>query len=273
MGHYDKASEAAAFIKDRFSATPEVGLILGSGLSSFGDSASNKIELPFDQIPHFKKVTISGHYGKLALGEIQNRTVVIMQGRNHFYEGHDIADVVFPTRTLCMLGIKTLILTNSAGGIDSSLSPGNLMIITDHINLMGINPLRGENDDRFGTRFPDMSDIYDNGIVNILLSALAASGLEKRSGIYAALCGPSYETPAEIQMLKLLGAHAVGMSTAPEAIIARHMGVKVGGISCITNMAAGVSKKKLTHNEVEDAAKAVKNRFSKVLHDTLYNLT
>ncbi|MBU0753621.1 MAG: purine-nucleoside phosphorylase, partial [Planctomycetes bacterium] len=247
--------------------TPMIGMVLGSGLGDFCRHLQNPISIPYPDIPHFKKVTVSGHAGRMVFGELKGRHLGVMQGRYHFYEGHSIREVVFPIQVLCALGIEGVVLTNVAGGISPALAPGDLMIIRDQINLTGANPLRGENDERLGPRFPDMSRIYDERAIALLSQGLQKTGQKAYTGIYAALSGPSYETPAEIAMLAILGADAVGMSTAVEAIAARHMGVAVAGISCITNMAAGIQKTPLSHEEVTQNAAKAQDRFEGLLLD------
>ena len=221
--------------------------------------------MPYADIPHFRKVSVAGHAGRLVLGQVGAVTVAVLQGRYHFYEGHDISDVVFPVRVLAKLGIKSLLLTNAAGGIGKGLQPGDLMVIRDHINMLGVNPLRGANDERLGPRFPDMSAVYDPEFQDLIAAAEKEIGLKAKKGVYLALSGPSYETPAEIRMLAALGADAVGMSTVPEAICARHMGLRVAGISCITNLAAGISAQPLSHQEVTETAERVKGDFIRLL--------
>lgn len=265
MNAYTQIEEAVKMIKKASSITPQTGVILGSGLGEFADTLENKTIIPYEEIPYFKKVSVVGHAGRLVIGTVSGRAVAVMQGRYHFYEGHDIHDVVFPARVLCRLGIENLLLTNASGGINTMLNPGDLMIIRDHINLMGQNPLRGENDERFGPRFPDMSHVYDERLSGIIAAEMSTMGLGVKKGVYVALTGPSYETPAEIKMLGVLGGDAVGMSTVPEAIAARHMGVKVAGISCICNLAAGISKTPLSHKEVTETAERVKAPFIKLL--------
>ncbi len=269
MKIYDQINESISFIKKNDYLKPEIGIVLGSGLGEFANTVSKKNIFNYSDIPHFKKVSIKGHAGKLVFGKIQNKTIVILQGRYHFYEGHDIKDIVFPIRVLCGMGIEKIILTNAAGGINPKFKPGDLMVIHDHINLMGINPLKGENDERMGPRFPDMSNVYDKELIEIILGIGNSLGLKLKTGVYAALMGPSYETPSEIKMLSILGADVVGMSTVPEAIVARHMGVKVAGISCITNLAAGISKSPLNHKEVTETANRVKNNFIALLEKVI----
>jgi len=271
MNIYDKLQEAIDFIKAKTPILPEIGIVLGSGLGDFAETVLEKTVIPFGDIPHFKKVSVIGHAGRLVIGKVGNKAVAVMQGRYHYYEGHDIADVVFPVRTLCGLGIKKLLLTNASGGINPQLVPGDLMIIRDHINLMGINPLRGENDDRIGPRFPDMTHVYDERMIEAISKGMKEVGLEAKKGVYLALTGPSYETPAEIKMLGIIGADAVGMSTVPEAIAARHMKVSVAGISCVCNLAAGISPTPLSHKEVTETADRVKPIFIKVLEHSIAN--
>jgi purine-nucleoside phosphorylase len=265
MDLYERIMEAVGFIKKHFLLVPEVGVVLGSGLGEFADSVAEPTAIAYADIPHFKNVSVAGHAGRLVLGKIGPVTVAILKGRIHYYEGHDIGDVVFPMRVLATLGIRSLLLTNAAGGLNRELRPGDLMIIRDHINLMGTNPLRGANDDRLGPRFPDMSAVYDPVFQDVIAAALAETGRTPLRGIYLALSGPSYETPAEIRMLAALGADAVGMSTVPEAICARHMGVRVAGISCIANLAAGLSAEPLSHKEVIEAGEKVKTDFIRLL--------
>lgn len=265
MNQYERIMDTVGYIAERSASKPLVGLVLGSGLGEFAESLTESTVFEFTELPHFRNARVAGHAGRLVLGRVGPTMVAALQGRYHYYEGHDISDVVFPVRVLAKMGIHSLLLTNAAGGIGTSLEPGDLMVISDHINLMGINPLRGENDDRLGPRFPDMSHVYDPECQKIAAEGLEGIGRKAKSGIYAGLSGPSYETPAEIRMLKRLGADAVGMSTVPEAICARHMGLRVAGISCITNMAAGLSKTVLNHREVTETAQKVKQDFIDLL--------
>ena len=266
MSLYERIMEAVHFIKKNDPRVPQVGVVLGSGLGEFADSVAEPSPVAYADIPHFKSVSVAGHAGRLVMGRIGPVSVAVLQGRIHYYEGHDIGDVVFPVRVLAALGIRSLLLTNAAGGINPEWRPGDLMVIRDHINLMGINPLRGANDERLGPRFPDMSAVYDPSFQDIIAAALGEIGRPARRGVYLALSGPSYETPAEIRMLAALGADAVGMSTVPEAISARHMGLRVAGISCITNLAAGISAQPLSHQKVTETAERVKNDFIRLLN-------
>lgn len=244
---------------------PKLGLILGSGLGGFADTLEDKVVIPYQDLPDFPRSSVHGHAGRLVLGTRNGVPLVAMQGRVHFYEGYAPWQVGFPARVLCRLGIKALVVTNAAGGINGGFQVGDLMAITDHLNLSGFNPLVGPNEEALGPRFPDMSSIYDPALLGVLRGAAKAEGVGLREGVYVSLSGPSYETPAEIRMLRTLGADAVGMSTVPEVIVASHMGVKVAGVSCITNLAAGISKQKLSHDEVSETADRVKDVFTRLL--------
>jgi purine-nucleoside phosphorylase len=262
---YERAEHAARFIRSRWNEDARTALVLGSGLGAFAGDLDDSVVIPYEEIPGFARSTVEGHAGQLVLGKVENIPVVAMRGRFHFYEGYTMDDVVFPMRTFGRLGIKTVVLTNASGGINISFDQGALMVICDHLNLMGENPLRGENDIRFGPRFPDMSEVYAREYQEAAIEEARTMGLELRRGIYAGLTGPSYETPAEVRLLRILGADAVGMSTVPEAIVARHMGMKVLGISCITNMAAGVIDQPINHEEVMDIGARVYDTFKELL--------
>lgn len=259
----DQASriDAAAARARQLGVAPEIGLVLGSGLGAFADRLEGAKSLPYDEIPHFPVSSVHGHAGRLVVGTLAGVRVVVMQGRVHGYEGYSAAEVVFPIRVLCRLGIRALVLTNAAGCVNAAWAPGDLMRITDHLNLSGRNPLEGPNDASLGPRFPDLSTAYDPRLGAALDDAAQATGLALRAGVYACLLGPSYETPAEIRMLRTLGADAVGMSTVPEAIAAAHMGVPVAGVSCLTNMAAGILDQPLSHAEVTETADRVRDQF------------
>jgi purine-nucleoside phosphorylase len=244
---------------------PRLGVILGSGLGSFADTLERPTVIDYRALPDFPTSSVAGHAGRLVLGYRGAVPVVAMQGRVHFYEGYQPWQVAFPARVLCRLGVRHLTVTNAAGGINPGFRVGDLMAMTDHLNLAGYNPLIGRNDERLGPRFPDMSHAYDPELLAVLKRAAAATGVALREGVYASLAGPSYETPAEIRMLRTLGADAVGMSTVPEVIVAAHMGVKVTGISCITNLAAGLGQQKLSHDEVAETANQVKGTFLSLL--------
>jgi purine-nucleoside phosphorylase len=247
---YQKIRDAVEAIQERAGITPEIGLILGSGLGAIAEQVENAVVIPYTEIPHFHGTSIEGHAGRMILGKFFGAATVFLQGRFHYYEGYSMEEVAFPTRAIAGMGIQTLILTNAAGGVNREFSPGDLMLIEDHLNLMGDNPLKGANLTELGPRFPDLSEAYSRHCLAILRETAQELGIEVRTGVYAGLLGPTYETPAEIRMFRTLGADAVGMSTVPEAITANHLGVRVAGISCITNMAAGLSPTKLSHQEV-----------------------
>lgn len=263
---YTRLSYAIAWVRGKTDLTPAAGLVLGSGLAGLADRLERAVVIPYEEIPYFPAPRVAGHPGRLVIGELQEGgatvPVVAMQGRVHAYEGWTVEDVVFGARVLCRLGVRALLVTNAAGGVNPSFAPGDLVRIVDHLNLSGANPLTGENDERLGPRFPDMSDPYDGGLGALLDEAAAASGVALRRGVYACMAGPSYETPAEVRMLRALGADLVGMSTVPEVIAARHMGVPVAGISVVTNPAAGLSRKPLSHEDVSETAERVKGRLS-----------
>ena len=262
---YARAEKAAGTIRARVKQEPHIAVVLGSGLGDFADEFQNAVAIPYAEIPGFPTSTAQGHAGRLVVGTVSDVPVLAMQGRVHFYEGYSLEEVTFPVRTFGLLGIRTLILTNAAGGIDIELSQGALMVISDHLNLMGVNPLRGPNDSRLGPRFPDMTEVYSREMQQRAIAEAQAMGINLRRGIYAGLAGPSYETPAEIHMLRGFGADAVGMSTVPEAIVARHMGIQVLGISCITNMAAGISDQQINHEEVMETGRRVRDTFARLL--------
>lgn len=253
------------FIKEKIKDfKPEIGIILGSGLGDFADK-HNKIEICYNVIPHFHASKVEGHKGKLVFAEVEGKKVVMMQGRYHFYEGYDLSAVTHPVKVMKKLGVKTLIITNAAGAINKDFKPGDLMLIKDHINFMGTNPLIGKNEESLGVRFPDMSDVYNKKLRKLISEKAESIGIDLKEGVYLASTGPSYETPAEIKMFGLWGADAVGMSTVPEAIVANYCGIKVVGVSCLTNYAAGVSEQPLAHSEVIETADRVKTVFEKLL--------
>jgi purine-nucleoside phosphorylase len=272
MTYFDQVDEAAAFVRSHVATTPGIAIVLGSGLGAFADRLEGPAALDYTAIPHWPASKVIGHAGRLVVGQVAGRDVAVLSGRAHFYEGHPLTTVTFATRVLARMGVGTVLLTNAAGGINTSFSPGTLMVIDDHINLMGSNPLIGPNDDRFGLRFPDMTEIYSARLRAIADQASAATGVPVRHGVYVALHGPSYETPAEIRFLRVIGADAVGMSTAPEAIVARHMGLEVLGISCITNPAAGVLPTPLHHDEVMEVARRVGAQFIRLLEEIIARL-
>jgi len=265
MDYYDRVQEAAEAIRSKVRHVPSIAVVLGSGLGGFAALLADPVSMPYGQVPNWPAVRVAGHEGRLVVGTVQRRTVIALAGRSHAYEGHDVGIVTFAVRVLGCLGVKILILTNAAGGINTAFARGDVMVIDDHINLTGLNPLVGPNEDRFGPRFPDMTQVYASRLRAVADQAGAALEMQLPHGVYAALTGPSYETPAEIRYLRTIGADAVGMSTVPEAIAARHMGLEVLGISCITNMAAGVLPGPLSHEEVLETARRVRGRFMALL--------
>ncbi|MCA1591395.1 MAG: purine-nucleoside phosphorylase [Acidobacteria bacterium] len=269
---YERAEHAARFIRSRVGEDVRHALVLGSGLGAFADELEDPLAIPYEEIPGFARSTVEGHAGRLVIGKVAGVTVAAMQGRFHYYEGYTLDEVTFPVRTLGLLGVRSLVLTNAAGGLNNTFTQGSLIVISDHLNLMGASPLRGANDPRFGPRFPDMTAVYDHDYQETAINEAHEMGLELRRGIYAALAGPNYETPAEIRMLRLLGADAVGMSTVPEALAARHMGVKVLGLSCITNMAAGVEDRLIDHAEVIETGERVRETFAELLRRVIPKL-
>ena len=271
-GYFESVQRAADTLRGIEIGTPDLGIVLGSGLGDFATRLTDAVSTSYAEIPGWPASAVIGHAGRLVVGTLAGRRVAALSGRAHIYEGHDFRTVTFATRVLGLLGVRTLVLTNAAGGINKTFTPGTLMLIEDHINLMGGNPLTGRNDDRFGPRFPDMTDVYSPRLRAKADDAAQAIGLRLARGVYVALHGPSYETPAEIRFLRTIGADAVGMSTVPEAIAARHMGVEVLGISCITNAAAGVLPQPLDHNEVMAVASRVKGEFSALLEGIIERL-
>ena len=269
---YNKLVESAEAIKKIKPASPKVGITLGSGLGSFVDHIENQTIISYNDIPYFKKCSVEGHDGQLILGNISGIEVVAMKGRLHAYEGISMEEVVFPTRVLGMLGIENLILTNASGGISLDYKAGDIVMINDHINFIGTNPLAGPNIDKLGPRFPDMTFTYDKGLQEAFKKAANQMKYNLKSGVYAGVLGPTYETPAEIKMLRALGGDMVGMSTVPEAIAANHQGIKVGGLSCIANMAAGIEQKRLDHKDVKDQAIKVMETFSLLVKKSIENL-
>jgi purine-nucleoside phosphorylase len=260
----ERLDEAAAVVRGRTPLRPSIAVVLGSGLGAYADALDELVAVPFGEIPHFPASTVMGHSGALVVGRCRGVPVAVLKGRVHFYEGYGLDEVVFPVRVLGRLGVKTLVVTNAAGAINAAFTPGELMVIEDHINLLG-NPLLGPNEETLGPRFPDMTEAYDRGLRDAAEAACRAAGVPCRRGVYVSIPGPSYETPAEIRMFRTMGADAVGMSTAPEVIAARHMGVRVVGLSCLTNMAAGVTDRKLDHRDVLATGERVKAALLEVL--------
>ncbi|MCA0982948.1 purine-nucleoside phosphorylase [Halobacillus yeomjeoni] len=267
-----EVKEAAEAIQNKIETQPTVGLILGSGLGVLADEIENPITIQYTEIPHFPESTVSGHKGQLVIGELEGRQVIAMQGRFHYYEGYDMKQVTFPVRVMKELGIDTLFVTNAAGGINEAFDPGNLMIITDHINNMGDSPLIGPNDDEMGPRFPDMSEAYDRALIDHARQSADRLSLKVQEGVYVGNTGPAYETAAEVRMLRTLGGDAVGMSTVPEVMVANHAGIRVLGISCISNMAAGILDQPLTHDEVIETTAQVREDFLGFVKELLKTL-
>jgi purine-nucleoside phosphorylase len=275
---FENAVEAAEFLRSKYSRQVKTAIVLGSGLGGFADILENAVPIPYEEIPFFARSTVEGHAGRLVLGEVDSIAIAVQQGRFHYYEGYPMEQVTFPVRVLAQLGVENLVLTNAAGSLSTEMRPGSLMLISDHLNLMGVNPLRGYNDERFGPRFTDLTAVYDKDLQDAVVEAAAALSRDRvesgadheltdflHRGVYCALSGPTYETPAEIHMYRLLGADAVGMSTVPEAIAARHQGMRVVGISCITNLAAGMSGEAIDHAEVMETGARVADIFKELL--------
>ena len=265
MTNYEKIKAAAEYIRQRVSIRPTIGLVLGSGLGGYADTLEDAVRIPYSQIPNFPVPTIQGHSGALVFGRKCGQEVVVLQGRIHYYEGLPQQEITLPIRVLAALGVKTVVLTNACGGVNLNFQPGDLMLISDHINYSGGNPLIGPNMDEFGPRFPDMSDLYTAALRTQIKEKAQEAGIPLQEGVYAMYSGPSYETPAEIRMFRVMGADTVGMSTVPEAIVAGHCGMQVVGVSCITNMAAGVLPVKLSHEEVTETATRVRAVFQKLV--------
>jgi purine-nucleoside phosphorylase len=269
---YEDVQEAAGAIHAEVGELPRVAVVLGSGLGAFANELAAPVSIPYERIPHWPVSRVIGHEGRLVVGTLRGHVVAALAGRSHAYEGHDQGTVTFGIRVLGLLGVNTLLLTNAAGGVNTGFGSGTLMVIDDHINLTGDNPLAGPNEERFGPRFPDMTSVYSPRLRRIADDAGAAAGLVLPHGVYAAIKGPSYETPAEIRYLRTIGADAVGMSTVPEAIVARHMGIEVLGISCISNMAAGVLPRPLHHDEVMETTRRVRGQFAALLEGIIERL-
>lgn len=269
---FARADAAAKFIRTRTKLRPEIAVVLGSGLGAFADKLDPATRIPYERIPNFPRSTAIGHAGQFVIGKTSNIPVAVMQGRVHGYEGYSPAEVIFPMRVLARLGIRTAILTNAAGGVNLSFKPGAFVVLRDHINLLGSNPLTGPNDERFGPRFPDMTEAYSQVFRSIAVDEAHGLGIDVHQGVYASVPGPSYETPAEIRYLRTIGADVVGMSTVPGVIAARHMGIRVLGISCVTNMAAGILDQPLNHDEVLETGKRVSAQFATLLRAVIPRL-
>ena len=269
---FNNYQQAASFIENIKNIKPKIGLILGSGLGVLSDEMTDAVRIPFETIPHFVKPTAEGHKGEVVVGKLNGIEVVLLSGRYHYYEGYTLEQVTFPVRVMKLLGVQTLILTNACGAVNRNFKPGELMVIRDHINLTANNPLIGKNRDEFGPRFPDASEIYTKNLREIAFRVGEKLGIKLNQGVYAWWTGPSYETPAEIKMISILGGDAVGMSTVPEALVASHTGMQVLGISCLTNMASGILPQKLSHQEVLDVALEVKESFSHLIKEIILNI-
>ncbi|AIF43515.1 purine-nucleoside phosphorylase [Virgibacillus sp. SK37] len=264
--------EASAYISGKLDTTPEIGLILGSGLGVLAEEIEEAIDIPYEDIPGFPVSTVEGHKGQLVIGKLKGKDVLAMQGRFHYYEGYSMQQVTFPVRVMKQLGIESIIVTNAAGGINEKFQPGDLMVITDHINNMGDNPLIGKNEEQLGPRFPDMSQVYDRDYIRLAKECAEELDLQVQEGVYVGNTGPTYETPAEIRMLRSWGGDAVGMSTVPEVTVAGHAGLRVLGVSCISNMAAGILDQPLTHDEVIETTQRVRDDFLRFIKKIISTL-
>ncbi len=264
-----KIEQAHAYIQERIDVQPEFGLVLGSGLGVLADDIEDQVTIAYEQIPHFPISTVSGHEGKLVIGTLAGQKVIAMQGRFHFYEGYSMPEVTFPIHVMRALGIHTIFLTNAAGGVNDEFNPGDLMVIRDHINQTGTNPLIGPNNDTIGPRFPDLSEVYSKESIEHVLNSAEELSIPIKTGVYVGNTGPSYETPAEVNMIRMIGGDAVGMSTVAEAIVARYIGLRIVGISCITNMAAGMLDEPLMHEDVVATAKKAQHQFIQLIKHTL----
>ena len=269
MNLFSKLTQTCEYIKSKSKYNPTIGLILGSGLGSLANQIEEAEYYPYETLPNFPISTVEGHAGRLVIGKLQNKTVIAMEGRFHYYEGYSMNEVTFPVRVMKLLGVETLIVTNAAGAVNTSFTPGDLMIINDHINFCGNNPLIGKNLSELGTRFPDMSQAFNKDLILKAKNIAKSINLYIKEGVYVMASGPSYETPAEIKMYRLLGGDAVGMSTVPEVIVANHCGMKVLGISCMTNMAAGILDQPLNHEEVIETSNKVKKDFIKLMQEII----
>lgn len=267
-----KINESVQWIRTKTPFQPSIGVILGSGLGDFADTLQSKIELLTSEIPHFAKSTVEGHAGKLVLGKLNGKDILAVKGRVHYYEGYSLEQVTYIVRIMHALGVRSMIVTNAAGGVNPAFSPGDLMFITSHINFFFANPLQGINDDQLGPRFPDMESDYDKEYISLAEKIALQLGVKTQRGVYCASSGPTYETRAEVKMFQKIGADAVGMSTVPEVVVAKHQGIRVLGISCITNLGTGISSTPLSHEEVTVTANRVKNSFQALLRETIRQL-
>ncbi|MCT4607295.1 MAG: purine-nucleoside phosphorylase [Marinisporobacter sp.] len=272
MEYFEKIKQSAAYILDKTKVKPEIGLILGSGLGAIADQIQEKEVFPYNEIPNFPVSTVEGHAGQLVIGTLEGKKVVAMQGRFHYYEGYHMKEVTFPVRVMKLLGIKKLIVTNAAGAVNTNYKPGDLMLISDHLNLSGDHPLIGKNLKDFGPRFPDMSNAYDKELRTKVKEIAKSLNIALQEGVYACMSGPTYETPAEVRMVRILGADAVGMSTAPEVITAVHSNIQVVGVSCMTNMAAGILDQPLDHSEVMETSEKARAKFITLMKSIIKNI-
>lgn len=272
MHQISEINKAKEFVQSKTTEKPTIGIILGSGLGPFADTLEDAVHIPYHTIPHFAASGAVGHANELVIGKIAGKTVVAMKGRFHYYEGVSLDEVTFPVRVMKALGVEKLIITNACGAVNTDFNPGDLMLITDHINLTANNPLIGPNNPELGVRFLDVSEVYNKAMRQIVIDIAKEQGITLRQGVYAWWTGPTYETPAEIRMIKTLGADAVGMSTVPEALIARHSGIDTIGISCLTNMACGILEQPLSHDEVIETAERVKSTFLKLISEVIARL-
>lgn len=266
---HDQAREAAAAVQAHISVVPRKAVVLGSGMAGLTDLLSDRVVIPYERLPHFPQPSVAGHHGQLVIGTLQGEAVAVFRGRFHYYEGHDLATVTFPIRVMQALGVDMVVLTAAVGAVNDVLQPGTIVMLRDHLNLLGTNPLRGPNDDRLGTRFPDMSEVYSKRLRTLSAAAARACGTTLIEGVYACMPGPSYESPAEVRMLRALGADVVGMSTVPEAIVARHAGMEVAAFALVANWAAGISPRPITHEEVLEAGRMAGPRLAQLIADLI----
>ncbi len=272
MVNIQQIEEAKVYILSKTTAVPEIGIILGSGLGSLADEITNAVSIPYEDIPHFSKSDAVGHANELVIGELEGKIVAAMKGRYHYYEGYSLEEVTFPVRVMKAIGVENLVITNACGAVNTEFNAGELMLITDHLNLVGSNPLIGKNNDELGPRFPDVSNAYHRDLRAVATKVAKEKDITLREGVYAWWSGPVYETPAEIRMIRILGADAVGMSTVPEAIVAAHAGLKVLGISCLTNMASGILEEPLSHAEVLEVAATSRSKFVDLVKGVLHEI-
>lgn len=269
MKFNEKVQQTKDYLLSQIDQWPSIGLVLGSGLGILADEIENPTYIPYNELPHFPASTVTGHAGRMVIGDLKGKRVIAMQGRFHYYEGHSLEAVTYPIRIMKAIGVQQIIVTNAAGGINPNFKPGDLMIIQDHINLTSQNPLIGPNEEEFGERFPDMSEAYSKKLIALAKDVASKNKINMVEGIYAGMLGPSYETPAEVNFLSIIGASAVGMSTVPEVIVAQHSGLEVLGISCISNMAAGISEHSLTHDEVMETTENIKAQFLQLVKEVI----